>query len=395
MGTNSHRVVITGIGIVGPLGIGKEAFWSRVSARPGDADASGAARTVPEFDLFSVAHLQESAHTRHMDRYSRFAVLAAKLALDDAGFLVDAANAERVGVVFGSDYGCLASNGRHIQDYQAKGPRRVDPVVFQNTVSNTVNGFTSILLGALGPSTAVSDRVSGYLALCAAHDLVESGRADAVIAGGVEDLGGPIAAEPEFRARAVGCHRSGGTDAPADGATVLLLEDELHARARGATAYARFASYVMAPAAESKDDLEPHVRAHFERVATEVTAASGPVEVLFFESEHGRGALSAALEAAGQRALGAMPSRSLGPALGSTPTPAACALSVGSRFVPASFGVDARATPAVLDGRGCALTAKVEADGEMVVLVFEPAAEPAAARAGGPAGGATARVREG
>lgn len=259
----SRRVVITGLGPVTPIGIGKEEFWSSlVSGRSGVSeitlfDASGySSRIAGEVKDFDPTDFVDPKEAKRMDRFIHFAVAAARLATDDSSLKISESNAERVGVIIGSGIGGLRSlEDEHIKLYE-KGPRRISPFLIPMMIADLAAGQVSIIFGAKGPNfCTVTACASGCHAIGEAYNAIVRGDADVMIAGGSEAPVTPIGVvafcaaralstrndEPERASRPFDAERDGFVIA--EGAGVLILEELSHAMARDARIYAELVGY--------------------------------------------------------------------------------------------------------------------------------------------------------
>jgi 3-oxoacyl-[acyl-carrier-protein] synthase II len=190
----SARIVITGIGVVSPLGIGKEAFWR------GSLEGRSVFKQIQLFETarFSckraaeVNDLTEHIPPKVLKEWSRSAKLActaALLAIRDASLNLDAIDPSRIGVVLGTVRGSIASMIRFDQDVFQSGPRHVDPLLFPNTVHNSAAGYVSIHFGIAGLNTTLSTGPSsGLEAIRYAVDSLEKGDVSIVLAGGGDEL---------------------------------------------------------------------------------------------------------------------------------------------------------------------------------------------------------------
>ncbi len=262
-----RRVVVTGIGLVTPLGVGTQASWEGIVAgRSGirrislfDAEEAGLACTiageVPDFDATRFLSRKDA---RKMDRFIQFGVSAALMAIEDAGLEITDANAERVGVAIGSGIGGLSTIERTMRAYLGGGARRISPFFIPQTIINMAAGWVSMLTGAKGPNTAtVTACATGTHAIGDAFEIIARGDADAMIAGGAEaaicelGIGGFAAAralstrndEPERASRPWDRDRDGFV--MGEGAGVLVLEELESARRRGANILAEVVGYGM------------------------------------------------------------------------------------------------------------------------------------------------------
>ena len=258
-----RKVVVTGLGAITPLGVGVEPFWEGlVQGRSGigpisSFDASAfPARIAGEVRDFDPSLFIDRKDARRMDRFAQFAVAAARMALEDAGLVITGELAERTGVLIGSGIGGIHTLEEQARIFFEKGPDRVSPFLVPMMISDMASGQVSIVLGAKGyNAAAVSACASGAHALGEALRLLQHGDVDVMIAGGSEAgitplaLAGFCAAralstrnhEPERASRPFDRDRDGFV--MAEGAGILILETEEHARRRGARIYAEFAGF--------------------------------------------------------------------------------------------------------------------------------------------------------
>ena len=267
-------VVVTGLGAVTPYGVGVDAFWDGlVAGRPTAGrisrfDPTGfaveIACEVPDFD--PVAHLPRRV-VRQLDPFAQYALVAAEEALAGAGLLagssdggqhvpIDGADPERVGAIVASGTGGIQEMAEQYERLRTVGPDRVRPYTPIALPANMASGQIALRHGLRGPSYAVvSACASAGDAIGTGLDLIRSGRADVVVAGGAEAavtqlmIAGFAAAgalsrrndEPERASRPFDVDRDGFV--AGEGAGVLVLERADHAAARGAEALARLAGY--------------------------------------------------------------------------------------------------------------------------------------------------------
>jgi 3-oxoacyl-[acyl-carrier-protein] synthase II len=259
----NRRVVITGIGLVTPLGTGREkSFEGFVGGRSGirrlshfdpSRLRSQFAGEVPDFDASK--HLDKPT-LRHTDRYAQLAVVAADEAVADAGLTIPPEKAARVGVLLGVALGGLASLEHHHRMLLEKGPDRMNPFMVPMMLANTAPGMLGIRYGARGPNvTLTSACASGAHAIGESFELVRKGACDAVITGGVEAVLTELCVSGFCAMRALSTRN----DAPerasrpfakgrdgfviAEGAGILVVEELEHARARGARIHAEIVGY--------------------------------------------------------------------------------------------------------------------------------------------------------
>lgn len=249
-----RRVVVTGLGIVSPLGIGAEETWQAlISSRSGigpitrfDARDSQV-RIAGEVKGFQAEAYLEAKDVRKYDTFVHYAVAAAEMAVRAAHLKVSAANAERVGVVIGSGIGGLRLIEETHQTLVERGPRRVTPFFIPGSIVNMPAGLVSIRLGAKGPNSATCTACStGAHAIGDAFLYIREGYCDAVICGGTESVITPLSVagfaamkalstrndEPERASRPWDRDRDGFV--MGEGAGLLVLEELTSARRRGA-----------------------------------------------------------------------------------------------------------------------------------------------------------------
>lgn len=258
-----RRVVITGLGLVTPLGLGKEAFWEgltlprRVIGPITRFDATGySTRIAAEIKDFDPTQFMERRDARRAARFIQFAIAATHLALADAQLTITDENRERIGVLIGSGIGGLDYMDSQVRILDRQGPDRISPFLPVMMISDMASGMVSIQFGLKGPNLCVVTACStGADALGLAMRLIQYGDADVVLAGGTEAAIEPIGVAAFCAARAMSTrnddpeHASRPFDAERDGfvmgegAGVLVLEALEHAQARGARIYAELLGY--------------------------------------------------------------------------------------------------------------------------------------------------------
>ena len=197
----TRRVVVTGLGLVSPLGIGTRPTWEGlIAGRSGVGpitrfDTSDySVKIAAEVDGFDPANWMHAKEIKKFDLFVHFAVAAADMALADSGLEITDANAERVGVVMGSGIGGLPLIEQCRDVLRDRGPRRVSPFFIPGAIINMPSGVVSIRTGAKGPNSATCTACS-----TAAHAIgdallyIRHGYADAIVAGGTEAVITPIA----------------------------------------------------------------------------------------------------------------------------------------------------------------------------------------------------------
>ena len=254
--SDGFAVAVTGIGVVSPIGIGRAAFWSAlrdgqsgIAPVEGLARRSGRPRIAAAVGDLPARELIASPLLRRMDRLSRMVVAASRLAVDDAGLAADRPPGERVGVVFGTAFGDTEDSAAHLDRVLTRGPASASPMVFANLVMNAPAGYIAMEFGWTGVNFTVAQaEVTGEQAIALGCDLLRSGSADVVLAGGGDELS-PVVVDVHHRARALAGQRGGREwSSPYDaarsgivlgeGAAMLVLEPLEHANGRGATVYA-------------------------------------------------------------------------------------------------------------------------------------------------------------
>lgn len=260
-----RRVVITGLGIVSPVGNSIESAWDNiVNGRSGigritrfDPSAFNAqiAGEVKDFDVTQYMSAKES---KQMDTFIHYGVAAGVQAWKDSGLDINEASADRVGVIVGSGIGGLPRIEETQVEYLERGPRRISPFFVPASLINLISGQLSIMLGLKGPSYAVvSACTTGLHSIGDAARLIMYGDADVMVAGGAESTVSPLGIGGFAAMRALSTRNDDPTTASrpwdidrdgfvlGEGAGVLVLEEYEHARKRGAKIYGEFVGYGM------------------------------------------------------------------------------------------------------------------------------------------------------
>ncbi|MDQ8031872.1 beta-ketoacyl-[acyl-carrier-protein] synthase II [Bordetella genomosp. 1] len=260
-----RRVVITGLGIVSPVGNDLATAWdnivngrsgiSRITRFDPSSLTTHIAGEVKDFDITQFLPPKEA---RQMDTFIHYGLAAGIQAWRDCGLEVTEENAERIGVIIGSGIGGLPRIEETQTDLLAKGPRRISPFFVPGSLINLISGQLSIAFGMKGPSYAVvSACTTGLHSIGDAARLIEYGDADVMVAGGAEStvsmlgIGGFAAMralstrndDPATASRPWDRDRDGFV--LGEGAGVLVLEEYEHAKARGARIYGEFVGYGM------------------------------------------------------------------------------------------------------------------------------------------------------
>lgn len=259
----NNRVVVTGLGVISPVGIGKERYWQALlSGQSGigpitlfDTEGFGA-KIAGEVTDFRPEDFLERKEIKRMDRFAQFAVATAKLAVQDAGLDLDRVDLDRLAVVFGSGIGGMATFEDQKRVLIERGPSRISPFFVPMMIGNMAAGQISIALGARGPNyTLVNACATGTNAVGDAFKLLQRGDADIVISGGSEASITPLAVGGFVSMKALSTRNDEPTRASrpfdrqrdgfvlGEGAGVLILETLDHARQRGAQIYAEVIGY--------------------------------------------------------------------------------------------------------------------------------------------------------
>jgi 3-oxoacyl-[acyl-carrier-protein] synthase II len=260
-----NRVVVTGLGVISPLGTGKEIFWQAILAGKSGVgfitqfDASKfdsyIAGEVKDFDPLKYFNTKEA---RHMARFVQFAVVAAQQAALDAKIDFDSLNKERSGVLVGSGIGSLHTIEEEHSVFLEKGPAKISPFLIPMLIVNEAAGQISISLGIKGPNSCVATAcASGSHAIGDAFRIIQRGDADMMIAGGTESAITPLGVggfcalkalskrndDPVHASRPFERDRDGFVIA--EGAGLVVLESLEHAQKRGAYIYCEIIGYGM------------------------------------------------------------------------------------------------------------------------------------------------------
>jgi 3-oxoacyl-[acyl-carrier-protein] synthase II len=258
-----RKVVITGMGLVSPLGLGVAENWDAlVRGRSGIGpirrfDASAfPCRIAGEVRGFIPEDWVPKKDVKKMDLFIHYAMAASEMALKDADFTVTPAEAERVGVYIGSGIGGLPSIERQHSSLLQEGPRRISPFFIIGLIVNMASGQVSIRYGAKGPNQAACTAcATGTHAIGDAYEIIRRDDADVMIAGGAEGVITPLCVggfsamralstrndEPERASRPFDAGRDGFVIG--EGAGIVILEELGHAVRRGARIYAELAGY--------------------------------------------------------------------------------------------------------------------------------------------------------
>ncbi len=259
----NKRVVVTGIGVISPIGTGKENFWNALREGVVGID------TVTQFDAseyvtqiagevkdFDPAEYINKKEAKRMDRFTQFGVAAAKLAVEDSKIDLEATNMERFGVIIGSGIGGIGTLEKEHEKLLNKGPGRVSPFLIPMMIGNIASGHISMATGAKGPNTTVVTAcASATNAIGDAFKTIQRGDADLMFTGGCEASITPIGMagfctmkamstrndDPKTASRPFDIDRDGFV--MGEGSGIIILEELEHAKARGAQIYGEVVGY--------------------------------------------------------------------------------------------------------------------------------------------------------
>ncbi len=262
---SKRRVVVTGLGVVSPVGIGTQNAWADlIKGQSGVGRISHFdpiefnSQIAGEVKNFNVEDYLSAKEARRMDKFIQFGLVAGIEAFKDSGIEVTEANAERIGVSIGSGIGGIGYIETTNDSYDEGGPRKISPFFIPGTIINMISGNLSIMFGLKGPNVAiVTACTTGTHSIGDAARMIEYGDADVMVAGGAEAAITELSVGGFASARAL----SNRNDDPAtasrpwdkdrdgfvigEGAGVLVLEEYEHAKARGARIYAELSGYGM------------------------------------------------------------------------------------------------------------------------------------------------------
>ena len=260
-----RRVVVTGLGLVSPVGNTVGDAWNNLLA-----GRSGIA-TITKFDHsnlpvhfagevkgFNIEDYIPAKEARHMDTFIHYGIAAGMQAFKDSGLTVTEENSERIGVLVGSGIGGLPLIEETHTEYINRGARRISPFFVPGSIINMISGHLSINLNLKGPNlAAVTACTTGLHSLGLAARLIQYGDADVMIAGGAESTISPLGVGGFAAARALSTRNDDPATASrpwdkdrdgfvlGEGSGVMVLEEYEHAKARGATIYAELAGFGM------------------------------------------------------------------------------------------------------------------------------------------------------
>ncbi len=313
----SRRVVITGAGVVSCLGVGIQSFTERLFA--GDSGI----RDITTFDTsalpshrgalladFNPKDFINSKNIRKMDDLSRTAVVACRLAADDAKIVIDQTNRDRIGIILGTAFGSTDISIMFAQTLFSEGPMMINPLHVPNTVMNAPAGHASIELGFRGFNSTINHKESSAeTAIGYAFDQIMAGEVDVMFAGGVDIVSpllfevltrfralSPVAGQPEG-ARPYDVKRNG--PMVGEGAGIICLESSEYAEARGARIYGEVSGFGMSSSPAPPTDFPTDPRGYVLAIRRALASAEiSPDEIDYISGAANGGMRLDPLEAA-------------------------------------------------------------------------------------------------
>ncbi|MFQ6122635.1 MAG: beta-ketoacyl-ACP synthase II [Dehalococcoidales bacterium] len=260
---NTNRVVVTGMGIVSPLGLDTATTWENLIAGKSGIDYITLCDPEPletkfagEVKGFEPTNYMNRKDAHRMDRFAQLAVAASLEAVKESGLEINHSNQDNIGVMIGSGIGGLTTLFEQTRVLLERGPTRVSPFLAPMMIADIAAAQVSIALGVKGPNLCITSACSsGSDAIGAACELIKHGDAEVMIAGGTEAIINPIGitafnalkaistrnSEPQLASRPFDAERDGFVIG--EGATVLILENLAHARKRGANILGEILAY--------------------------------------------------------------------------------------------------------------------------------------------------------
>jgi len=259
----NNRVVVTGIGVISPLGLDAKSLWQALVSGKSGVDYITSfdpelfeTKIAAEVKDFDPAQYIDRKELRRMDRFTQFAVAAGFQAVEQAQLNIDATNANDIGVIIGAGYGGLSTLLSQYEVLKEKGPDRISPFLVPMMIADTACGMASIMLGAKGPNFCITSAcASGSDAIGDSFEIIRRGDAQAMLAGGTEAQIIPLTVAAFNAARAISTRNdepqkaSRPFDAERDGfimgegCAILVLENLSFATKRGAPILAEIVSY--------------------------------------------------------------------------------------------------------------------------------------------------------
>ncbi len=276
----NRRVVVTGLGLITPLGTGVEKTWTAIlKGESGidkivNFDASGypcqIAGEVTDFDPLEYIDRKDA---KRMDRFTQFALASAVMAVEASGLDIMEANAHRIGCLIGVGFGGMSSLERNHANLLKGGPGRISPFFVPMMIANMAAGQVCMRFGVRGPNSCVTTAcAAGTHALGEAYKIIQRGDADVMLSGGCESAITPLGLGGFCSMRALSTRNDAPQQASrpfdkerdgfvmSEGAGILILEELQHAQQRGASIYAEVAGYGMSADAYHMTQPDPEAR---------------------------------------------------------------------------------------------------------------------------------------
>lgn len=303
----TDRVVVTGIGLVTPLGTDRETTWKNLINGESGIDYIGAfdaegyeSRIAGEVREFDAAAVLGRRQTKRMDRFAQFACVASLEALEQAGIEMENENADRVAVLIGSGVGGIITISEQMEVLNDRGPRRVNPFLVPMMLGDMASGQVSMTIGAKGPNySVVSACATGTDSIGEAAEMIRRGVVDVAIAGGSEAAICPIGVagfnackalstrndEPQAASRPFDAERDGFV--LGEGAGVLVIESIEHAERRGAEVICELVGYGATSDAHHVTQPHPEGEGAAEAMKIAVEQAGIAPEEVAYINAHG------------------------------------------------------------------------------------------------------------
>ncbi|MBU5425775.1 beta-ketoacyl-ACP synthase II [Tissierella pigra] len=301
------RVVITGLGAVTPIGIGKENFWN--SLIQGKSGVGLITRfDTTEFDTkigaevkdFNPSDYIDKKEAKRMDRFTQYAVVGSKLAIEDGNIDLDKLDLDKVGVVIGVGIGGMETMETEYEKLRDRGPSRVSPLFIPMMISNMAPGQISMTFGFKGPTMTVTTAcASSTHAIGEAFRMIKSGNVDMVVAGGADASITPISVAGFCSMKALSTRNDNPTKASrpfdkerdgfvmGEGAGILILEELDHALSRGANIYGEIVGYGSTSDAFHITQPDPEARGATRAMELALEEAVASYEDVDYINAHG------------------------------------------------------------------------------------------------------------
>ncbi len=303
----NRRVVVTGMGVVSPIGNTLEEFWaSMLEGRSGTASLTKfdcekfSSKVTAEVKDFDPTQFIEAKEIRKIDLFVQYALAASDMAIHNSGVNLDQANLERIGVLVGSGIGGIQTLENQKEVLEKKGPRRISPFLIPMLIINMASGMVSMRYGLQGPNTSVVTAcATGNHSIGDAMRLIQNNKADIMIAGGSEASITPLGFggfcsmkalstrndEPEKASRPFEKERDGFV--MGEGSGVVVLEELEHAKSRGADIFGEVVGYGMTADAYHMTMPEPEGKGALKAMQLALEDAQINPEELHYINAHG------------------------------------------------------------------------------------------------------------